>query len=58
VNPNTDGQSIRLNMPALTRERRQDLVKFLHKRTEEARVPSATFGAAVTTTCASSRKKR
>lgn len=38
VNPNTDGQSIRLNMPALTRERRQDLVKFLHKRTEEARV--------------------
>ncbi len=38
VNPNTDGQSIRLNMPALTRERRQELVKFLHKRTEEARV--------------------
>jgi len=38
VNPNTDGQSIRLNMPALTRERRQDLVKFLHKRTEEARI--------------------
>lgn len=37
-NPNTDGQSIRLIMPALTRERRQDLVKFLHKRTEEARI--------------------
>lgn len=38
VNPNVDGTSIRLNMPALTRERRQDLVKFLHKRSEDARV--------------------
>lgn len=38
INPNTDGEVIRLNMPPLTRERRQDLVKFLHKRMEEARV--------------------
>ena len=38
VNPNTDGDNIRLNMPPLTRERRQDLVKFLSKRMEEARV--------------------
>ncbi|MBL8145517.1 MAG: ribosome recycling factor [Anaerolineae bacterium] len=38
INPQTDGETIRLNMPALTRERRQDLVKFLHKRTEEARI--------------------
>lgn len=38
INPNVDGDVIRLNMPALTRERRQDLVKFLHKRMEEARV--------------------
>ncbi|MBK8021610.1 MAG: ribosome recycling factor [Chloroflexi bacterium] len=38
INPNVDGDSIRLNMPALTRERRQDLVKFLHKKTEEIRV--------------------
>lgn len=38
VNPNIDGDSIRLNMPALTRERRQDLVKVLHKRTEDARI--------------------
>lgn len=38
VNPNVDGTSIRLNMPALTRERRQDLVKVLHKRTEDARI--------------------
>jgi len=38
INPNVDGENIRLNMPPLTRERRQDLVKFLHKRAEEARV--------------------
>lgn len=38
INPNTDGDVIRLNMPPLTRERRQDLVKFLHKRMEDARV--------------------
>ncbi|HVU13439.1 MAG TPA: ribosome recycling factor [Phototrophicaceae bacterium] len=38
LNPNVDGDVIRLNMPPLTRERRQDLVKFLHKRMEEARV--------------------
>jgi ribosome recycling factor len=38
INPNTDGDVIRLNMPPLTRERRQELVKFLHKRIEEAKV--------------------
>ncbi len=38
INPNVDSDVIRLNMPALTRERRQDLVKFLHKRMEDARV--------------------
>lgn len=38
VNPNVDGDSIRLNMPSLTRERRQELVRFLHKRMEDARV--------------------
>lgn len=38
INPNVDGEVIRLNMPPLTRERRQELVKFLHKRMEEARV--------------------
>jgi ribosome recycling factor len=38
VHPNVDGDVIRLNMPALTRERRQELVKFLHKRMEDARV--------------------
>lgn len=38
INPNVDGESIRLNMPPLTKERRQELVKLLHKRMEDARV--------------------
>ena len=36
--PNKDGAIIRLNIPQLTEERRKDLVKVVHKRTEEARV--------------------
>ena len=38
VNPNVDGENIRLNMPALTRERRRELVKFLNRRMEDTRV--------------------
>jgi ribosome recycling factor len=38
LNPNVDSGNIRLNMPPLTRERRMELVKLLHKRTEDARV--------------------
>jgi len=38
INPNVDSEVIRLNMPPLTRERRQELVKFLHKKIEDARV--------------------
>jgi ribosome recycling factor len=38
LNPQVDGDAIRLNMPPLTRERRQELVKVLHKRTEDARI--------------------
>ena len=38
MNPNVDGENIRLNMPALTRERRQELVKFLNRRMEDNRV--------------------
>ncbi len=38
INPSVDGDSIRLNMPALTRERRQDLVKVLNRRVEDAKV--------------------
>ncbi len=36
--PNIDGSTIRLNMPQLTRERRLELVKVLHKRMEDARI--------------------
>jgi ribosome recycling factor len=36
--PNVDGTVVRLNIPALTEERRKDIVKQVHKRMEEARV--------------------
>jgi ribosome recycling factor len=36
--PNVDGTLVRLNIPALTEERRKDIVKSVHKRMEEARV--------------------
>ena len=38
LTPNNDGQSIRLNLPPLTEERRRDLVKVVHNRLEEAHV--------------------
>ena len=36
--PNVDGTVVRLNIPALTEERRKDIVKTVHKRMEEAKV--------------------
>jgi ribosome recycling factor len=38
LNPAIDGQIIRLPIPTLTEQRRKDLVKLLHNKTEEARV--------------------
>jgi ribosome recycling factor len=38
LNPNSDGKLIRLNLPALTEERRRDLVKVVNARVEEAHV--------------------
>ncbi len=38
LTPNNDGKVIRLNLPALTEERRRDLVKIVHNRLEESRV--------------------
>ncbi len=38
LTPNNDGKVIRLNIPALTEERRRELVKVVHNRLEEARV--------------------
>lgn len=37
-NPVNDGQIIRINIPALTEERRKDLVKVLNQKAEEARI--------------------
>ena len=38
LNPSNDGNSIRLNFPPLTRERRKDLVKVVRQMAEEGRV--------------------
>jgi len=38
LTPNNDGKMIRLNIPALTEERRHELVRIVHNRAEEARV--------------------
>lgn len=38
LTPNNDGKTIRLNMPPLTQERRQELSKVVHNRVEEARI--------------------
>jgi ribosome recycling factor len=38
LNPINDGRLIRLVIPALSEERRQDLTKIVHKRLEERRV--------------------
>ena len=38
MNPNNDGNVIRLQIPSLTEERRKELVKVVHKIVEEGRV--------------------
>jgi ribosome recycling factor len=38
LTPNNDGKQIRLNLPALTEERRRELVKVVHARLEECRI--------------------
>jgi len=38
LNPINDGRLIRLNIPALSEERRQELTKVVHRRLEERRV--------------------
>ena len=38
LNPQSDGELVRLPMPALTQERRQDLVKVVKKMAEECKV--------------------
>lgn len=38
LNPNIDGQTIRLPFPPLTEQRRKELVKMVHTKVEESRV--------------------
>lgn len=38
INPVNDGRLIRLNLPELTSERRQELIKVLHQKLEQARI--------------------
>ena len=38
INPNNDGQVIRLNVPPLSEERRREMVKTLHKKLDEHKV--------------------
>ena len=38
LNPNAEGQVIRLPIPTLTEERRRELVRVVHNKTEEAKV--------------------
>ncbi len=43
LNPSNDGNLLRLNLPALTEERRKDLVKTLNSRAEEGRIAIRTI---------------
>ena len=43
LTPSNDGSLIRLSIPALTEERRKDLVKQLHKKVEDGRVEIRTL---------------
>lgn len=38
LQPNNDGQVVRINIPQLTEERRKELLKVLNQKTEEARI--------------------
>lgn len=38
LNPSIEGNLLRINIPALTEERRKDLVKSLHKLAEESKI--------------------
>ena len=43
INPSNDGKLIRLSVPPLSKERRQELAKVVHKMTEEGRVSLRTI---------------
>ncbi|MBL7210353.1 MAG: ribosome recycling factor, partial [Candidatus Omnitrophica bacterium] len=43
ITPSNDGKVIRLSVPQLSKERRQELVKVVHKMSEEGRVSLRTI---------------
>ncbi len=43
INPSNDGKMIRLSVPPLSRERRQELAKVIHKMAEEGRISLRTI---------------
>lgn len=43
ITPSNDGKLIRLSVPPLSKDRRQEMVKFVHKITEEGRVSLRTI---------------
>lgn len=43
INPSNDGKVVRLSVPLLSKERRQELVKLVHNMTEEGRVSLRTI---------------
>ncbi len=43
LNPSNDGKIVRLTVPPLSKERRDDLVKIVHKKTEDGRVSIRTI---------------
>ncbi|MEE8397554.1 MAG: ribosome-recycling factor, partial [Desulfobacterales bacterium] len=38
LNPSSDGKIIRISIPPLSEERRQELIKILRKRVEERKI--------------------
>lgn len=43
INPSNDGKVIRLSVPQLSKERRQEMAKLLHKMAEEGRISLRTI---------------
>ena len=43
INPSNDGKLIRLSVPQLSKERRQELAKLIHKMSEDGRVSMRTI---------------
>lgn len=40
LNPSSDGRTVRLSLPPMTAERREEIIRMIHKMAEEARVLS------------------